>query len=258
MRLPKNTGVQIKILKALLPLFLFFSLVSFRCKMSNHFESADPSLKLIASYDIKISEPSGITFNNDYTAFWIVDGGDQVVYKTDLEGRILEKLNYEGNDLEGICFDRRDSSLWLAEERKRELVQLDLKGNVLRRVATDITGKKNKGIEGLTHDGKDFYVVNEQEPVSIMQLDNLFKVSHEYNVDFAKDLSDVDYDKQSGCFFLLSDESKAIYIWNPKSGMTKEYALPFSKGEGIAVNSSLKTIYIVNDELNTLYVFQYK
>lgn len=258
MRIPKPSRLSIKLLKTVIPAVLLFSVLSFKCKSTKQIESADPSLELIASYELKIKEPSGITFNGDYTACWIVDGDDQVVYKTDLEGNILEKLNYKGEDLEGIFFDRRDQTLWVAEEDLRQLVQLDMAGNELKRMDTDILGTRNKGLEGIARDTSTFYVVNEKKPVSVYALDKDFKSARQYEINFARDLSDIVFEPQTNTFYIISDESKAVFIWTPADGRMKKYALPFEKGEGIAVNTSTKTFLIVNDELNTLYEFRYK
>lgn len=250
--------LSMKVLKKLVPVVLLFSVFSFKCKEPNHVESVDPALKLVATYSLDISEPSGITFNKDHSACWIVSGGDQRIYKTDLKGKVIEKLVYKGEDLEGIFFDHNDQTLWVAEEDLRQLVHLDLTGNEIDRFDTDILGMKNKGLEGLAFDGNNFYVLNEKEPVSIFALDKNFKVSQQYDLSFASDLSDMDYDATTNNFFVLSDESQAMYIWNPKEGLKKKYDLPFTKAEGIAVDPSKKTILLVNDALNTLYKFEYK
>jgi uncharacterized protein YjiK len=252
-----------RVFKTVMPVILLISVISFRCKLPGHRgddpESADSSLKLVASYQLDIEEPSGITFNHDYTACWIVDGHAQRIYKTDLKGNIIEKLHYKGDDIEGIFFRHSDSSLWIAEERSREVVHLNLKGNEIERFYTGIHGSDNKGLEGLAFDDKNtLFVLKEKDPASVFLLDDNFEVLKQYSLNFADDLSDMDFDPTSGNFFILSDESRSVYVWNPAGRLVKKYLLALTKCEGIAVNPVKKKILIVNDALNTLYEYEYK
>ncbi|MDP4174600.1 MAG: SdiA-regulated domain-containing protein [Bacteroidota bacterium] len=245
-------------LKILIPVALLLSVSLFYCKTSGRAKSVNTvSLKLIASYKLNIQEPSGITFNKDHTGYWIVDGNSQVIFKTDLKGNILEKLSYKGNDLEGIYFDQTDSSLWITEERSREVVHIDLKGNEIARFKVNIQGKKNKGFEGIFFNEKHTaFIVNEKKPTALLKLNHDFTILKQYDMDFASDLSDLYYDGKD--FFILSDESEAIFVWNHKEGLKKKLLLPFPKAEGIVVDHQRNMIIIVNDATNTLYEFEYK
>lgn len=191
--------------------------------------------------------------------FWIVGGSTERIYKTDLQGNILDRLNYKGNDIEGIFFDRTDSSLWIVEEESRELVHLDLSGNEINRYKTNITGTINNGLEGLALDSQhNFYVLNEKEPSALHALNKNYNSTTQFGLPFAGDLSDMDYNSQTQNFFITSDESKAIYIWNAKDGLVAQYSLPFTKTEGITINPAKSKIFTVNDSLNTLYEYELK
>ena len=238
---------------------VFAVMLFYTCKSNTETENSNPHLELIASYPLQIEQPSGITFNEDFTSFWIVGGSKERVYKTDLKGNILEILPFKGSDLEGIYYDKNSNSLWLAEEELREVVKLDIDGYELARYKTDITGSYNNGLEGITFDeSNNVFVLNEKNPKAIFALDSNFKVIKKFDFDFAGDLSDLYYNPESQNFFVLSDESKALYVWSLKDGPKTKFSLPFTKFEGITANPSVNKIVIVNDSLDAMYEYELK
>ena len=58
--------------------------------------------------------------------------------------------------------------------------------------------------------------------------------------------------------FFLSDESRAVFIWNSDDGLSAKFDLPWTKAEGIAVNKAGNVIFISNDSLNTISEYQFK
>lgn len=240
-------------------LILFFSILLYSCKSSTETEVKNQKLELITSHSIQIDQPSGIAFNNDYTSYWIVSGGSERIYKTDLNGNILETLSYKGNDPEGIYYDANSSSLWIVEEELREIVQVDLTGKLLNRNKTNITGSYNNGLEGITVDENgNVYLVNEKNPRAIFMLDKDFKTLKKIDFEFSEDISDIYYNRSSKNFFILSDESKALLVWNAEEGLKSSFPLPFTKAEGITANPAMNKIIIVNDSLNTMYEYELK
>ena len=237
----------------------FSILLFYACKSNIETDSHVPYLELISTYPLQIQQPSGITYNRDHSSFWIVGGSKERIYKTDLTGNILETLPFKGSDLEGIFYDNNSNSLWLVEEELREVVQLDLAGSELARYKTGITGSYNNGLEGITFDeSNNVFVLNEKNPKAIFALNKNFKVIKKFDLDFASDLSDVYYNTITKNFFILSDESKAVYVWNPKDGLKAMFTLPFTKAEGITANPRANKIVIVNDSLDTMYEYELK
>jgi uncharacterized protein YjiK len=234
-----------------------FPLIITACKSKGQTEITETELALVASYPLLIDQPSGITINQDNTAYWIVDGGSDKVVKTDLKGQVLQTLSYKGNDLEGISYDKKDSTLWVVEEREREIVHLDLSGKELGRYKTKTPGTDNNGLEGIALDNdQNAYVINEKEPVAFFSLNKDFTVLKKYTLDFADDISDIVYNNNADNYYILSDESKALFIWSPQKGLEQKYLLPFAKAEGITINTLNNRIIIVNDALNTLYEYE--
>jgi uncharacterized protein YjiK len=226
------------------------------CKGGGKHPASD--FRLIKKSHLQILEPSGITDDPRHSCFWIVDGGRSLICKTSRDGKVIETLSYKGQDIEGVCFDKRDSTLWITEERLRDVVHLKLNGDEIGRIHVNSQGVKNKGLEGVVIDGKgEPWVVNEKYPVSLEKIDGNGAIVESHDIGFAKDLSDVTINESTGDFYLLSDKSSAIYVWNVSEGLKETYALPRTKYEGISVNPKDRTIAVVNDDDQTMLVFEY-
>ncbi len=236
--------------------FIFITLI-ISCNSNTESKAIEPKIILLTTYPLEIKQPSGITFNHNYSMFWIIDGNEQRIYKVDLNGNKLSRLAYKGEDLEGIFYSRSDSTLWVVEEETREVIHLDLNGFVISRHNTNISGTTNNGLEGIVLDeSNNIYVLNEKDPSQVIALDENFNISHQFGLPFADDLSDMDYNPITKNFFIVSDESKAIYIWKPGDGLLSQFSLPFTKTEGITINPTENKIVIVNDSLDTMYEYE--
>ncbi len=230
------------------------------CNNNNENESTEEDeLILINEYNLSFGEPSGIAINGANGELWIISGETQKIYKVNSSGVIQKTLNYTGEDLEGIVYDVSDSTLWITEERARVLVHLDLNGNIINKDTIEYPGESNHGLEGVCFDdSSNMYVINEQLPASILQLNSDKTIKTEYGISFAVDLSDITYSKKHGCFLLLSDEDKSLYYWSKTSSKLKQYDLLVDKYEGIALDETNNKMYLVNDELNILSVYSFE
>jgi uncharacterized protein YjiK len=214
-------------------------------------------ITLITEIRLPFSEPSGIAWSEHLQKLWVVSGGDQHIYMLDADGNVEKRLRFTGTDLEGITFDAIDSTLWIIDEATKEITHLDLDGNVLYQKRLNYSSHRNKGPEGIAI-GKDhrLYVLNERNPSVLFELDSNCSIARSYQLDFAKDYSDVVYDDSSNSFFILSDESKAFFKWDPMRGVTATYALPHRSNEGIAYDRKRGVFYIVNDKKARMYIYQ--
>jgi len=208
---------------------------------------------------LSISETSGLAINDSGTTLWTVTDTPGRVYQLDLVGKMIRKLNYVGEDLEGIAYDPSDRTLWVVEENRREIVHLDLKGDVLSRKQLDLRGKKNSGLEGicLEHEGR-MFVLNEKNPGLFIELNPDHSIARQNKLSFAGDYSDVASSRQANCFWILSDESRGLYLWSKRTGVIREYSLPFPKPEGVALVEASHLVYVVSDSENKLYVYRMK
>ena len=224
-------------------------------------DSGDSASQLqhLQTYKLSFGEPSGIAYNEKENIFWIVSGSDQRVYKTDSTGVILKTLLYEGDDLEGIALDSSTTSLWIVEERKRELLQLDLDGNVLQKVSIPLPGKVNSGLEGTVQNEKGtIFLLNEKAPGKFVELNSNLTIKSQREIYFADDFSDMVYSQKEKCFFILSDESSAMYKWTAEKGVIQKFTLPLRKFEGVAINAAADKFFLVNDETKELWIYSLK
>jgi len=206
---------------------------------------------------LPFTEPSGLAFSEALQKMWVVSGGDQHIYMLDTIGRVEKKLKYEGVDLEGIAFDVIDSTLWVIDEATKEIVHIDLDGNILFRKEESYYSTPNKGPEGITI-GKDhaMYIINERDPSVLFELDSAYSIAQTYPLDFASDYSDISYEPLTDSFFILSDESNAFFSWSKQQGVINKYLLPNYKNEGIAFDRTRNLFYVVNDATAKLYFYR--
>jgi len=214
-------------------------------------------LQLLATHALTITEPSGLAINESGTMLWTVTNNPDKVYQLDKDGTPVRTLNYVGEDLEGIAYDRSDKTLWIVEENRREIVHLDLNGDVLSRHALDLVGERNSGLEGICLGDKGrMFVLNEKQPGLFIEVNADFSIASRLPLDFAKDFSDLWFDRDTACFWILSDKSQKLCRWSQQKGVVSEYALPFPKAEGIACDDAANRLYIVSDSENKMYVYQ--
>jgi len=218
-----------------------------------------PGLILIGEFVLSIPEPSGLTLNEDCTALWSVSDNTNNVYKITLDGNVPIELNFTGNDLEGIVYDSTDNSLWLAEEQLREVVHIDLNGNELARNSVDIPGSGNSGLEGICLDtASTHYVLNEKDPGLWAKLKSDFSSQIQKVINEVGDLSGITYDRTKKMFWIVSDVSRLLFLWDPDQGIIRRFDLPFGKAEGVAYDPVSNRIYIVSDLTNKLYVYEFE
>lgn len=216
-----------------------------------------PAPRLVATYPLTLNELSDLTIDETGSILWVVTNKPDRVYQLDVAGKVTKTLAYTGEDLEGIAYDRSDRTLWIAEENRREIVHLDLEGNVLSRHRLGLVGEKNSGLEGLCLDDKQhLFALNEKRPGLFLELAADLSIAKRVELSFAKDYSAITYSREHGCFWVVSDQSQALYLWNPKQGVLEQHALTVPKPEGVAVDEARKRLYIVSDSEPALYVYE--
>lgn len=224
-------------------------------------------LTLLRTHQLEIEDPSGLSFTADGSALWTVSdqrGGG--VYRISFTGEILERLDYTGDDLEGITVNPNSGTLFVVEERLREVRELDKQGRVLRSIRLDIPGSiPNDGLEGITYNANrnELYVVNEKNPMLFIRLSaEDLSIIQTRQINFLgifsiTDVSGVFYDKVDHEIWFISDESAKIVVTDRSLTPRRAYRTNLSNGEGIAVDVDQRLIYAVNDDTAELIVFRY-
>lgn len=67
--------------------------------------------------------------------------------------------------------------------------------------------------------------------------------------------SGICYDDSRDGFWIVSDESEKLYLWDLTNGVREKYPLHLVKAEGIVFIAETSTIYIVSDSEQKLYKF---
>lgn len=213
--------------------------------------------RLVATHVLDLPEPSDLAVNETGTTLWVVSNDPDSIYQLDLAGHRVKTLKYAGHALEGIAYDRSDRTLWVAEENRREVVHLDLDGNVLSTHPLDLRGEQNSGLEGICLGGAGgIFLLNEKRPGLFIELDPGAAIATTDTLTFAGDYSGLAYDAPSEAFWIVSDQSRRLFLWSRTAGVLKEYALPFESAEGVAYDAATNLIYIVSDLGRTLYIYE--
>jgi uncharacterized protein YjiK len=241
------------------PIILYLCLLLFACGGDTPSISGPDGtrLTLLSNHSLSIGEPSGLALDASRSSLWTVGNDPQRIYRLSLDGQIQNILDYEGDDIEGIAADPLDGTLWIVEEDRREVVHLNSSGRVLERHQLDLTGEQNSGLEGicLDPDGAT-YVLNEKNPGLFISLNADLSMKSQRQLDFAKDFSGLSCDSNRSAFWVLSDQSRTLFLWSPEEGVLGGYALPFTKAEGVAVDPVDDLVYIASESESMLYVYR--
>ena len=229
-------------------------------------------LTLIESHPLDVSDPSGLSADHTGRYFWTIsDDPGGSIYKIDLQGKIVDELRVRGDDMEGITQHPRNRSLFVVEERLRQIVQFDTLGNEIARYPVDVEVRhQNDGLEGITIDPatNHIFVVNEKNPRVLLELDVLRGFDRQEirrtSMDFGApedargfDLSGLFYDETDEVLWLVSDEARAVFVLDRTGRPLAAFDAGQPDLEGIALIRSKNRIYLVSDELQTLFVYEY-
>jgi uncharacterized protein YjiK len=148
---------------SLLILVFAFLLVSCRKKSQDEF----PLLNLVSQYPIDIPGLSDLSPYKNGNEFLTVSDTLGKVYVISATGDVIRLLNYDGNDLEGVTYVPIDSSIFVVEEKKKEIAKLDTNGIEILRFPVELNNIYQKhGPEGISFNpaNEHLYVVTEKFP----------------------------------------------------------------------------------------------
>ncbi len=241
-------------INSLLKILLITSSVYFSTACDKVKFGSGEKIKPVKTYKLKISEPSGLALKDD--KLWIVSDRKSSVHRTDLEGNEEFSFKIKDADLEGISIVD-DSLLAIVKEISREIVITDFEGNEKSNTKLNVDGSKNSGLEGITYNpsNKHFYVLNEKDPVLIIETDKKFKELNRKKIKELRDLSGISYSSKENCLWLVSDEEKRIIKCSLDWEFIEEYKIDIDQAEGIAIDDKKNLLYVVSDKEEKLFVF---
>ncbi len=215
---------------------------------------------LSETYTIGAREPSGLTYDPEKDALWVVEDSGGGIYLVQKRGEeILGAIIFKSEDLEGIAYDPSSGGLFLAEERKRFIIKIDKKGKIIETIDVSIEyndAEDNYGFEGVTYDRKSghLFIVNEKNPTAVLEVTLGAEIVNSFDVD-AEDLSGICLDPKTGNLLIISEESNVLMEYTKDGRQISSFTLEgVSKPEGIALDND-GNLYIVCEETQHLYVF---
>jgi uncharacterized protein YjiK len=148
--------------------------------------------------------------------------------------------------------------LAIVKEISMEVVITDFYGNKISTTSFEINGSRNSGLEGITYNPskQHFYLINEKDPVLLIETDQALREISRKKIKNVKDLSGISYSLKENCLWLISDEDKEIIKSSLEGEFIKKYKIDVDQAEGIAVDDKNNLIYVVSDKEEKLYVFE--
>ncbi|MEM1076750.1 MAG: SdiA-regulated domain-containing protein [Pseudomonadota bacterium] len=258
-------------------------------------------LELIESYKVAdksegFFEPSGLSLSSVDGFLWSVSDEASKLHLLGVDGKLKSAFKIPedlGTDLEGVA-GRKDGSVLLLQETDRSIVMIQptdpikvnstpissLRGydKIAARLAEN---PLNKGPEGITVDpdsGQIFLVIEGQPRLLLIISPDIDEVIEAIPLtaqtgfvssrtdDDELDISGVAWSGKTRSLWILSDEGRRIFVFDPGVQTVKPIDLVYSKKdkvkevknpEGIALDESGGVLYIVTDDRkkSRLYAF---
>ncbi len=232
-------------------IFLFFIT---GCQKNNQDEI--PLLKIVSKHPLDIPETSDLSRYKNPNEFLTVSDTTDRVYVISETGEIIKILNYNGNNLEGVTYVPLDSTIYVLEEKTKEIVKLDTNGNEIMRFPLALNNADPKhGPEGITFnpENQHLYVVTEKNPSLLIEMTLEGDVVNTHDLTFAKDYSAVFYNAYDGSLWILSDESELLVKCDLSGNPISSYRTGVTKGEGVVIDSEHAKVYIITDQVSVLF-----
>ena len=208
---------------------------------------------ILDTYEMSIYEPSGLSYSPDKSSLYTVsDRG--MIYEMSLTGKTIRELPFTGDDFEAIAVDPESAEIYICEERNGDILRLNNEG-ILQETYNILDTPGNTGLEGITLTGNpnEVFLLKEKSEGLLIKyaLENDTKTQIRLN--FAYDYSGIYLNQATNNLWIISEESKKLFMCTPEGTALKTYPLPISGMEGIVVNDQETEAYIVSDTNKKLY-----
>ncbi len=258
-------------------------------------------LELIESYKVAdksegFSEPSGLSLSSVDGFLWAVSDEVSKLHLLGVNGELKSSFKlpeYLGTDLEGVA-GRKDGSVLLLQETDRSIVTVQ-PTDPIKVNSTPISSLRgygkvaemlaenplNKGPEGITVDqdsGRVFVVIEGQPRLLLIISPGIDEIIGAVPLtaeagfvssradDNELDISGIAWSDKTKSLWILSDEGRRIFVFDPEVLTVKTIDLIYSKKdevkevknpEGIALDESGGVLYILTDDgkKSRLYAF---
>ncbi len=200
-----------------------------------------------------LTEPSGIFYNSKNNSLLVVSDARPDIFELDLNGNLLNKISVSGVDMEGVTMTKNCDTILVVEETARLVSSFLYNGNKISSMLVDVATNPSHCLEGITiDDNYHLFVINERDPMLMLEFANGTEINRK-QLSYSTDVSDICYDKETNCFWVISDESKKIFKINRNGNLVGEWLITFDKGEGITFVQD--KMYIVRDTDSKMYIY---
>lgn len=216
------------------------------------------SLEFISKIKIAVAEPSGLVYHDKH--LYVVSDKDPYLYQLQTNGLLVTTYPINSKGVEGLTYIESEEKFVLVNENKRSVFKFSIEKG--RSKSYKIKGKqhsKNDGLEGICYNSKkeSLFVLNEARPKQLLKISAKGKIKKKYDLSFSKDVSGIVYDPVLDVYWIVSDESKALYKVNTKGELLQEIPILVEKAEGVALDDQ-RNLYIVSDLTSDLFVYKLK
>ncbi len=244
----------------LISLLLMIALFLSYCSKESDDENPDADFQLLNSFSVAVPEPSGLCFAPDGKNLLTVSDRDGCIYELSLEGKLIRKFYCQGDDLEGVACDPESQIIAVVEEGSRKVVLIDYAdGQIIDDYAIQIeASSSNKGLEGIAWSSTEqcWLLLNEAQPALLMKWSPEKALFWSQELDFAADYSGIDAANTAGKYWIVSDQSKKLFLWSVAKGVINAHDLDRTSYEGIAIDEKNNLVYLINDDASKLNVYK--
>ena len=215
-------------------------------------------LEAISSYELTVSEPSGLAFDAARDQLWTMSDRNGDVFCIGIDGKELARLDTDLSDPEGIAFLPGDSLPYVVEEAKSRIMRVKNQEGKTKKLEIEPEGHQKHGWEGMCLDPERdrLLLAREKTPSAIYEFSfpalDLIKI---HDIPFIPDISAIDVNPSTGEIWLLSDEAKMLYLLDPEFKAQKSWTHAVLKAEGLAFDWGRGVFYLVSDEQSILYTY---
>ncbi len=221
--------------------------------------------------EIQASSISGVTFHPTSRTLYVVDDENTTVYEISTSGNLIRSISLSGfDDTEGIAY-QSGNYYFITEERLANVLRVQLPETGSGPVSWDdcvvlsiAENWGNTGLEGVAYCASDttIYAIKEFSPPRLYRI--TLNNDGEPTDFFENDPFDIEnisgdaagiYALSGGNILILSQEENKLIGYSGTGEKLSELSLKMSKPEGITVDESDSTIYIVG-EPRQLFVFR--
>lgn len=220
---------------------------------------------------IPVSSISGVTFHPTSRTLYMVDDENTTVYEISTSGSLIRYIALSGfDDTEGIAY-QSGNYFFITEERLANLLRVPLPATGSGPVSWDgctvlslAENWGNSGLEGVAYCASDttVYAIKELAPP------RLYRIALNTNGDptdfFENDPFNIEningdaagiYALSDGTFLIVNQEDNKLIGYSAIGEKLSELSLNMTKPEGITVDESDSTIYVVG-EPRQLFIFK--